>query len=243
MEAPAGNGGINSGATVHPDSTTSPDHVAVSIVRQDPTIAAEVELEEGTAELEIKSLVWLRQMGNELYAAAYEEWQRKDTLFAKRVDKKRLQSSSLRNEIYQLIGFYSVFQGVLLTAVAQSNLLLCYNLWTALSLSVFASVVTILAVLQKFKAIYSLEKTIKNESISRQDCIVRCRKLLQKRGAFTFRDHAADGADRPYRQWSLRFSIILIVLVLVSFSTLFGLSIERILCHSNGPSSPPTTSS
>lgn len=143
-------------------------HVAVSIVGPDPTIAAKVNPKDGTAESEIQSLVWLGQKGNELLNAAYLEWQRKDSLFAKRVDKKRLQSSSLRNEIYQLIGFYSVFQGVLLTAVAQSNMLLCYNMWTALSLSAFASVVTILAVVQKFIAIYSLEKTITSETISRK---------------------------------------------------------------------------
>ncbi|XP_073388711.1 uncharacterized protein [Physcomitrium patens] len=57
-------------------------------------------------------------------------WTEKDDLFVIRAEKKKKQTSSLYNEIYQLVGFYSVFQGVLLTAVAQSNLLTCHNWWT-----------------------------------------------------------------------------------------------------------------
>jgi uncharacterized membrane protein len=88
-------------------------------------------------------------------------------LFASRVDKKRKQSSSLRNEIYQLIGFYLVFQGVLMTAVAQSNYLTCHNWWTAFCLSLLASVVTVGGVIQKFRSVISLEKTIASEGYSR----------------------------------------------------------------------------
>ena len=49
---------------------------------------------------------------------ALEEWEKKDELFAQRVDRNRKQSLSVKNEIYQLIGFYSVLKGVLLTAVS-----------------------------------------------------------------------------------------------------------------------------
>ena len=148
------------------------DHVVVPVGPEPQTpkqaIEASVPKTEGLAELDIRSLLWIEQPGNEVYARAYQEWEKKDLLFASRIDKKKKQSSSLRNENYQLIGFYSVFQGVLMTAVAQSSLLHCHNLWTALSLSLFASLVTIAAIMQKFWAILALEKTIQNEADTRQ---------------------------------------------------------------------------
>ena len=61
--------------------------------------------------------MWLEQPGNEIYAKAHKTWEAQDALFASRIDKKKQQSNLLRNKIYQLFGFYSVFQGVLLTAV------------------------------------------------------------------------------------------------------------------------------
>jgi hypothetical protein len=122
---------------------------------------------ESLAEMEIKSRIWIKEKGNEVFREALETWQAKDKLFASRVDKKRKQSSSLRNEIYQLIGFYLVFQGVLMTAVAQSNYLTCHNWWTAFCLSLLASVVTVGGVIQKFRSVISLEKTIASEGYSR----------------------------------------------------------------------------
>lgn len=194
----------------------------------------------GLAEAEIRGLLWIEQEGNELLARAYREWQRKDELFASRIDKKKKQSASLRNEIYQLIGFYSVFQGVLLTAVAQSNMLHCHNWWTAFSLSLFASIVTIAGVIQKFRAVLALEKTIRNEADARSECINRARRVLNEREKFDFAKHAKDGSARDFRQTSLRWSFVLVAIILVIFSSLFLVSIYRVLCHSN--SDPPSAS-
>jgi len=133
--------------------------------------------EESLAEIEINSLLWMKQPGNEALKEAYDTWQFKDALFASRVDKKRKQSNSLMNEIYQLVGFYSVFQGVLLTAVAQSNMLVCHNWWTAFFLSLLASLVTVAGVIQKYRSVLALEKTISNEETSRKvsSCSRSCR--------------------------------------------------------------------
>lgn len=197
--------------------------------------------EESLAEIEINSLLWIKQPGNEALKEAYETWQAKDLLFASRVDKKRKQSNALRNEIYQLIGFYSVFQGVLLTAVAQSNFLTCHNWWTAFFLSLLASLVTVVGVHQKFDSVLELEKTIGNEEISRRICINRVNLLLKLRGDFrlrTLRDH-----PRPVpSQTKLKVSAILVIFVLLVFSALFLASIQRILCDSglSSPAAAPT---
>lgn len=110
---------------------------------------------------EIKNLLWIEN--HPVHKRALEEWERKINLFTARVERKKKQSGDLRNEIYNLVGFFSVFQGVLLTAVSQSNLLHCNNAWSPISLSTLASVVTIAGVWQKFRVIEDLEKTIYKE--------------------------------------------------------------------------------
>jgi hypothetical protein len=110
---------------------------------------------------EIKNLLWIEK--SPVHKRALEEWERKTNLFTARVERKKKQSGDLRNEIYNLVGFFSVFQGVLLTAVSQSNLLHCNNAWSPISLSTLASVVTIAGVWQKFRVIEDLEKTIYKE--------------------------------------------------------------------------------
>jgi hypothetical protein len=121
---------------------------------------------ENLAKLEIDNVIWIKK--SRRHRVALEEWEKKDELFAQRVDRKRKQSLSVKNEIYQLIGFYSVFQGVLLTAVSQSNLLHCNNWWTAFFLSAFASIVCIAGVIQKFHTILGWEKTIRSEDNARK---------------------------------------------------------------------------
>lgn len=118
------------------------------------------------AKMEIDNIIWIRKTMR--LQVALEEWVKKEKLFAARSDRKRKQSLSVKNEIYQLLGFYSVFQGVLLTAVAQSGLLYCNNWWTAFSLSALASCVTIGGFIHKFWIIWSLERTIHTENIARK---------------------------------------------------------------------------
>ncbi|KAG0556634.1 hypothetical protein M758_11G066600 [Ceratodon purpureus] len=218
---PAGNGGdSNGGGTV---------------------TAAESE---SLAEMQIRSRLWVKEDGNEVFKEALETWENLDTLFANRIDKKRKQSSSLRNEIYQLIGFYLVFQGVLMTAVAQSNLLTCHNWWTAFCLSLLASVVTVGGVIQKFFSVIALEKTISSESFTRTVCINRVKKLLQQRERFSFAKHAKDPDEskRPAAQTRLAWSGAAVVVILLIFSGLFLASVRVILCDSGIPGPSPAPS-
>jgi hypothetical protein len=110
---------------------------------------------------EIKRLLDIEN--NPFYVTALQEWSRKEALFSNRVERKKRIVSNLKNEIYQLIGFFSVFQGVILTAVAQSSLLHCYNLWSPISLSVLASAASISGVVHKLMQIQSFQTTIDSE--------------------------------------------------------------------------------
>ncbi|CAK9197001.1 unnamed protein product [Sphagnum troendelagicum] len=103
-----------------------------------------------------------------LCKVALEEWQNNAVLFGNRVDKRKEESRNVRNEVYQLVGFFSAFQGLLLTAVAQSSLLRKNNRAFPLALSAFATVLTALGVGQKNMQIRELRRTIKDEDPTRK---------------------------------------------------------------------------
>lgn len=94
---------------------------------------------------------------------AYDDWEKTLDTLQKRREYKEAQRDAIRNEIYQVIGFYIVFQGVLVTAVAQASVLRCTNWWTTFILSLLTSLVTIGAVLQKLSEFWALETTIGSE--------------------------------------------------------------------------------
>jgi hypothetical protein len=122
-------------------------------------------------EREIRNLLGLRgeAVNHEtLCKVALEEWQNNAVLFGNRVDKRKKESRNVRNEVYQLVGFFSAFQGLLLTAVAQSSLLHKNNRAFPLALSAFATVLTVLGVGQKNMQIRELSKTIKDEDPTRK---------------------------------------------------------------------------
>ena len=54
---------------------------------------------------------------------------------------------TLQSKINELIGFYLVFQGVILTSVAQGSFLRCHNWWVPFALSCIAAAAIIMAVL------------------------------------------------------------------------------------------------
>jgi hypothetical protein len=117
---------------------------------------------------EIENLLMIEK--HPVYAKALQEWSRKESLFTSRVERKKSKVADLKNEIYQLIGFFSVFQGVLLTAVSQSSLLHCKNAWSPIVLSVVASIITIFGVVQKLRKINAFLKTIDSEEQSLKVC-------------------------------------------------------------------------
>jgi hypothetical protein len=105
-----------------------------------------------------------------LLTVALEEWQSNAEVFGKRVDKKQKEVRNIVNEIYQVVGFYSAFQGLLLTAVAQSNLLHCNNLGFPLALSALATFVALVGIGQKSWNILQFNRLIRSEDPTRRVC-------------------------------------------------------------------------
>jgi len=134
-----------------------------------PTVAAPTEMSK--SEIRLRNLVDFRGLPNTekiLCNVALEDWQRSAELMEKRVEKKEKAIRSTRNEIYQVVGFYSAFQGLLLTAIAQSNLLHWNNRGYPLALSAFATGITVTGVVQKNMIISALKKTIASENPARK---------------------------------------------------------------------------
>jgi hypothetical protein len=127
---------------------------------------------------EVKNLVFIDR--SPVLKKALEDWARKEALLTSRVERKSLRVEGLKNEVYQLIGFFSVFQGVVLTAVSQANLLHCNNKWSPILLSLLASVVTIAAITQKLYQISHLQETIHTEKQALEVCITSLATVFLK---------------------------------------------------------------
>ncbi|KAG0599780.1 hypothetical protein M758_12G178100 [Ceratodon purpureus] len=151
-----------SDGTVHP-VTTSPSHSAQGEASGSATFSrgepprrvhsyCAVDVVPGL-DKEITQIWTLRKRGAafpgpgdkrrpELLIFAENFWKEQQAEAAQRLDAYSSYLATSNNELYQLIGFYSVFQGVLLTASAQSNLLCCKNWWIPVSLCALSTLCT-----------------------------------------------------------------------------------------------------
>jgi hypothetical protein len=121
------------------------------------------------ADLERGIIIKLQEIqADETLKYAYDIWQRREAQLKKRIANHESRVSNLTNEIYQLLGFASAFQGLLLTAVAQASQLKCHNVGIPLALSLFATVVTLAGVWQKRGIITKLKRTLSTEDLVRK---------------------------------------------------------------------------
>ncbi|KAH9544236.1 hypothetical protein CY35_13G108100 [Sphagnum magellanicum] len=91
-----------------------------------------------------------------LWKVAFEHYSERYTRFQNRIYKSEEEIRSVKNEIYQVVGFFSAFQGLLITAAAQSVLLRCNNVRFILALSAFATAVAVFGIWQKITAMAGL---------------------------------------------------------------------------------------
>ncbi|CAK9874170.1 unnamed protein product [Sphagnum jensenii] len=168
-----------------------------------------------------------------------EIWERDLHVQQKRLDRKEAQSNQIKNEVYQLVGFFIVFQGVLYTAVAQAQVLRCLNWPTVFVLSLLASAAAILGVSQKLSQLRALWRTIEKEE--------HMPKILKKwvrgvRGEGLAFDFTRESEEQEDSKSSIKSSITwysaLVILILVLFAITFAVSFPLILCHPG--SAPPS---
>jgi hypothetical protein len=102
------------------------------------------------------------------WKVAFEETSDQNKLLQKQFDKTEKEIRSVKNEIYQVIGFFSAFQGLLITAAAQSNLLRCNNVGFILALSASATALAVFGIWQKIMAMEKLRfDNIRNDRLQK----------------------------------------------------------------------------
>jgi hypothetical protein len=82
---------------------------------------------------------------------------------ARKIERKETRTFVVKNEIYQLLTFFVVFQGVVLTAVAQASTLKCRHWWAPFTLSLIASAMTFVGVYQKLETFRQVKDDFENE--------------------------------------------------------------------------------
>jgi hypothetical protein len=100
---------------------------------------------------------------NDKLSLLLKDWEKQFKEARDRIDIKTSRINIGYNEVYQWIGFFSVFQGVVLTTVVQSSTLGCQLSWAPASLSFIASVVTIVSVRFKLKSYRARKLSLANE--------------------------------------------------------------------------------
>lgn len=162
-----------------------------------------------------------------------ETWRNEVRVLQKRIDRKEQQSSQIKNEVYQLMGFFIVFQGVLYTAVAQAQVLDCRNWSTVFVLSVLASAAAIAGVTQKLLQLEDIQRTIKKE----EEYPRVLKKWIEKVRAkgLEFFDSIDSSQvptvitpDAPNHFFTVYSVMVLLTLSL--FAVTFGISFYFILC-------------
>ncbi|KAH9566717.1 hypothetical protein CY35_04G143600, partial [Sphagnum magellanicum] len=177
-----------------------------------------------------------------------KEWEKRFEVSSLRIEKKSTRSINAKNELYQLIGFYSVFQGVVLTAVAQTSLIQCQQSWGPVSLSLLASIATIVSVYIKLKDYGDHRKALEEEtaiSWSGKVCPsglalhLRISKLKQAGKNFEFPEIPF---GKKTSKGLVSLYIVAVILAPILFSGIALASCFAILCHHSDPSlssSPP----
>jgi hypothetical protein len=102
-----------------------------------------------------------------------KNWEEHAKSISRRIERKENRTYAVKNEVYQLLGFYLVFQGVVLTAVAQASVLTCEEWWSPFILSSMTSIVAIVGVYQKLQSLHDVEENLRDERTSYQ-VLSRC---------------------------------------------------------------------
>ncbi len=145
-------------------SFTDHTSAAAAVVVSSTTTGKESIMQAGTAELQT-----LLDIENDpVLKLQLRSWEEQAASISRRIERKENRTYVVKNEIYQVLGFYIVFQGVVLTAVAQASALKCSQWWSPFTLSLIASIVTIVGVYQKLQVLHDVEENLREERYSFQ---------------------------------------------------------------------------
>ncbi|KAG0581234.1 hypothetical protein KC19_4G234800 [Ceratodon purpureus] len=191
--------------------------------------------------LNAKNSVWIKQ--NSLYSEAHQNWEGLNKATGERLERREKRSEELTNQIYNLVGFFSVFQGVIFTAVTQltqstqpapvgcpSRPPLCRKVWVPVVLSGLAAIVAAVGIWLKFSALHSIDKHIHIEFLDQREARRKLSKLQGEGHEFKFSKlkKPEKPKDTERSHWILK--AILVILTVVAFTLIFIMSYFVILC-------------
>jgi hypothetical protein len=104
----------------------------------------------------------------ELLRQALKETNESLQSLTERMDYMKKQIDGILFEVYQLVGIFSVFEGVVYTAVLQSNRCTCQHVWSPISLCLLVYVAICIVANQKFRGIQALEATTQRDEKDRK---------------------------------------------------------------------------
>ncbi|KAH9544242.1 hypothetical protein CY35_13G108200 [Sphagnum magellanicum] len=170
-----------------------------------------------------------------LWKVAVEEYSNRRTMFENRIYKTEEKICSVKNELYQVVGFFSAFQGLLITAAAQSNLLRCNNVGFILALSAFATAVAVFGIGQKNRTMTDL-RTVTNNCTLFMKAYFRMVHLLKRveiNFDFNVLQDLGHVDNNPHPQWKkiLVSPVIWLVVSVIAFGGLCMLAMRQILCN------------
>ncbi|CAM6057319.1 unnamed protein product [Sphagnum tenellum] len=131
------------------EASSSSDPVdVVGVVNQEPivTVVLDIINEKAVNADEVKARHLFDIRADKNLNWLLDDWQTQFKVARDRIETKSTRTNNAKNDLYQWIGFFSVFQGVVLTAVAQSSTLGCQQSWAPAALSLIASLVTVVSV-------------------------------------------------------------------------------------------------
>lgn len=194
----------------------------------------------------VKNVVWIKQ--NSVYHEALEDWDREIKVKGERLVRREKRSDELTNEIYNVVGFFSVFQGVILTAVSQlaqssssssqsgSSAIgckcsrpLCGKVWFPILLSGLAALAAVIGIGLKFRDIHRVKVLLIKERREQSLVIRRESQLRQLGEKFRFKGLKDPPKLDLLKTHSFVKAAGLIVAIIV-FTVVFILSYIVILC-------------
>ncbi|GLJ11302.1 hypothetical protein SUGI_0151400 [Cryptomeria japonica] len=124
--------------------------------------------------------------GSLAHKLTLELWEKEEEVLSRRIDLKDTRRMSIQNEIYQLLEFYFVLQGFVLTALFQTfqapNHVTCKSSWSPFAFSLLVLLAALAALHYKFKDQLEIEELLQEE---KQDCrsLFNCITDLRSQGA------------------------------------------------------------
>lgn len=161
MDGSHGLGTHQAGSTGVVSATPVGTSCASDVVVNIPPAVTESNRRKVTNEIEAICLVEIEKEPKLKLILA--DWESKYKESKSRIDRKESLSLSVKNEIYNLIGFFSAFQGLVLTTVSQASALTCHNWWAPFALSLLCSIATLFGVCHKFYNFFNWKRAADKE--------------------------------------------------------------------------------